>query len=102
MPYAFVQDIPASWEHYDSLGAALADPVPAGLILHLAGATDEGFRTIDLWETRESWARFRDEQLALLSVALPSLTSAAVTLRELRTLNIVLDTRTIDLDRRHQ
>jgi hypothetical protein len=59
MTYAVVHDVPASWEHYEPLGAALANPVPGGLLLHVAGPTDEGFRVIDIWASREDWERFR-------------------------------------------
>ena len=60
MPYAIVQDVPASWEQYEPLAAEIREGVPDGLILHLAGPTDEGFRTIEVWETREAWQRFRE------------------------------------------
>ena len=59
MTYAVVCDIPASWETYEPLGRALVNPVPSGLLLHVAGPTDEGYRVIDVWATREDWERFR-------------------------------------------
>jgi hypothetical protein len=55
--YAVVQDIPASWADYEAL-AGIAEPAPDGLVLHVAGPTDEGFRTIELWATREACERF--------------------------------------------
>jgi hypothetical protein len=58
VPYAFVQDVPASWEQYERVAARLVEPVPAGLILHLAGPTEEGFRIIDAWESEEAWQDF--------------------------------------------
>jgi hypothetical protein len=61
--YAFVEDIAASWEHYQPFATALAGPTPDGLILHAAGPTDEGFRIIGIWETEEAWQRFRDDRL---------------------------------------
>jgi hypothetical protein len=64
MPYAVVRDVAASWEQYPLLAEAIADPLPAELILHLAGPTDEGFRTIEVWETREGWQRWCDERPA--------------------------------------
>jgi hypothetical protein len=87
MPYAFVEDIPASWEYYEPPAAVSGDQVPEGLILHVAGPTDEGFRTIDIWETREAWEEFRHNQLA--RVAPPFSRVAASTLRELRALHTV-------------
>jgi hypothetical protein len=63
MPYAFVQDVASSWEEYQLVAAALVDPAPVGLILHVAGPTDEGVRIIDLWESEEAWHRFQAEHL---------------------------------------
>jgi hypothetical protein len=82
MAYAFVEDIPASWEQYEPVDAAIADPVPEGLILHVAGPTDDGVRTIEVWETREAWQRFHDDRVA------PAVTSTP-TLRELRAVHVV-------------
>ncbi len=63
MAHARVTDVPQSWESYGRVSAALgADPVD-GLILHAAGRTDEGFRIIEVWETKEAWERFRDGRL---------------------------------------
>ena len=52
MAYAFVQDVAASWQQYELIAAATVEPVPDGLILHVAGPTDEGFRIIDVWRTK--------------------------------------------------
>ena len=82
MAYAFVEDIPASWEQYEAVDAAIADPVPQGLILHLAGPTDDGVRTIEIWKSREAWRRFQDDRPA------PALESRP-TLRELHALHVV-------------
>ena len=79
MTYAVVCDIPASWETYEPLGKALVNPVPSGLLLHVAGPTDEGYRVIDVWATREDWERFR----ALRNEILDAATLAPATLREL-------------------
>jgi hypothetical protein len=68
--YAFVQDVAASWDQYERVTAALMDPAPAGLILHIAGPTEEGFRTIDLWESEQAWQRFQAERLAPAIAAL--------------------------------
>ena len=59
MSYAFVQDVASSWEQYEYYAAALVDPAPTGLILHVAGPTDEGFRIIDVWESEEAWQDFQ-------------------------------------------
>ena len=63
MSYAFVEDVPASWEHYAPFAQALGGPAPEGLILHAAGPTDEGFRIIAVWESEEAWERFRADRL---------------------------------------
>jgi hypothetical protein len=72
MTFAVVHDVPASWEHYEPLGASLVDPVPSGLLFHVAGPTEEGFRVIDIWASREDWERFRarrDEDVVALAPA---------------------------------
>lgn len=61
--YAVVQDVPASWNAYLEAVAALGDPVPAGLLVHVAGPTDEGFRVIDVWESQAAWEHFRNDRL---------------------------------------
>ncbi|MBA2331384.1 MAG: hypothetical protein H0V94_01150 [Actinobacteria bacterium] len=63
MSYAFVEDIAASWEQYAAFQSALSGPAPAGLIVHAAGPTDEGFRIIGVWESEEDWQRFRADRL---------------------------------------
>lgn len=59
MPHAHVTDVPQSWESYERVSAALGTVPVDGLILHAAGRTDEGFRIIEVWETKEAWQRFR-------------------------------------------
>ena len=63
MSYAFVEDVPASWEHYAPFAQALGGPAPEGLILHAAGPTDEGFRIIAVWESEDAWLRFLADRL---------------------------------------
>jgi hypothetical protein len=58
MTYAIVSDVPASWEAYEPLRLARTNPIPSGLLIHVAGPTDEGFRLIDVWATRADWERF--------------------------------------------
>jgi hypothetical protein len=82
MAYAFVEDIPASWEQYEPVDAAIADAVPQGLILHVAGPTDDGVRTIEVWESREAWQAFHGDRPAPPVQAPP-------TLRELCALRMV-------------
>src|SRR4029079_3098718 len=57
MPYAFVNDVAASWEHYQRFERAFEGAIPDGLVLHAAGPTDEGFRIIAVWESEDAWER---------------------------------------------
>ena len=83
MAYAYVQDVASSWEDYQRVAASLVDPVPAGLILHVAGPTDEGVRIIDVWESEESWQRFRAERLGPAIAALGGPSRPEPTFRDL-------------------
>ena len=60
MSYVVVEDVAASWEQYQRFADALAGPAPAGLIVHAAGPTDEGFRIVALWESEEAWRSFAE------------------------------------------
>ena len=86
VPYAFVEDIAASWEHYQRFAAALEGPTPEGLILHAAGPTDEGFRIIGVWESEDAWQRFRNDRL---DPAAEDVAQIPPTFRALRTRHIV-------------
>src|SRR3954470_3085119 len=69
--FAVVHDIAASWEDYMAGRPALdAGGVP-GLILHAAGPTDEGVRTIDVWESQDAWMRRRAGWLGSVLDELP-------------------------------
>ncbi len=59
MVYAFVHDIGASWEHYEQTAAGLIAMRPPGLILHVAGPIDEGYRIVDVWRSELDWERYR-------------------------------------------
>jgi hypothetical protein len=89
--YAVVRDVAASWEQYACLAAAMGEPAPAGLILHVAGPTDEGFRTIDLWESERAWQTFRSSRLEPAAASDASLRPRS-TFRDLRPANIVVGT----------
>lgn len=90
MSHAIVQDVAVSWVEYERIARGLVDPAPAGLILHVAGPTDEGVRTIEVWETEQAWQRFRDERLAPAIGALGSTARPKPSLRELHPLQLVL------------
>ena len=57
MSYALVKDIPASWEQYGGIARSL-ERLPQGLLLHIAGPTDEGIRIIEVWESEAAWRQF--------------------------------------------
>jgi hypothetical protein len=71
MAYALVEDVAASWERYASFDVAPMGRPPAGLILHAAGPTDEGFRIIELWESQDAWRRFGERTSASGVASLP-------------------------------
>jgi len=61
MSYVVVEDVAASWEQYQRFADALAGPAPAGLVVHAAGPTDEGFRIVAVWESEKAWRRFAEQ-----------------------------------------
>lgn len=61
--YAVVHDVPASWSTYLEGFGSLGDRPPDGLLVHVAGPTEEGFRVIDVWESQTAWERTRDDRL---------------------------------------
>jgi hypothetical protein len=63
MTYAFIQDVPANAEIYSMIKAKLSSTTPAGLIAHIVITRDSGLRYVDVWETEESWMRYRDEHV---------------------------------------
>jgi|SRR5450755_2133210 hypothetical protein len=68
MAFAFVQDFPlaadeTSTSNYDAIHSAIMKKAsdPAGLIIHTAGFTGEGFRIFEVWESREQCEKFMGE-----------------------------------------
>jgi hypothetical protein len=59
-PFAVVHDIAAPWDDHRYIQAVVEDPQVGGLILHAAGPTDDGYRTIDVWVSHAAWSRARD------------------------------------------
>jgi hypothetical protein len=90
MAYAFVQDIATSWEQYKRVAAGVTEPPPDGLILHLAGPTDEGFRIIDVWEHQEAYQRFETERLQPAIAALGGPARPEPTFRDLHPEHLVI------------
>lgn len=65
MSYVLVEDVAASWERYEAIARSVGHG-PTGLILHVAGPTDEGFRIVEVWESEAAWRRFEPDLRAAL------------------------------------
>lgn len=64
--YAWCQDMPGvTADDYARVLAELggAERTARGLVTHVAGAVDGGFRIVDVWESREDWERFNEQHL---------------------------------------
>lgn len=57
--FAVVLDVAASWHDYWRARRDETGQEVPGLIVHAAGMTSEGFRTIDVWSSRSAWQRNR-------------------------------------------
>ena len=88
--YACIHDVPTSWTEYQRAAAALIDPLPRGLLAHLAGPTDEGVRIIEIWDDEDAAARFRDERLGPLITALTDTPSRHPAVRDLHAVHLVV------------
>ena len=57
----------ATLDQYDQviekMRLARGGPMPVGGLSHWVTATDDGIRVTDLWETREQFERFAQEQI---------------------------------------
>jgi hypothetical protein len=87
--YAVVRDVAASWADYAQVTTALLEPTPAGLLIHIAGPTEEGVRTIDLWESEQVWQQFEAERLAPALAALGGPSPPETRSRSLHPLQVV-------------
>jgi hypothetical protein len=65
MSYVLVEDVAASWERYEAIARSV-ERAPTGLVLHVAGPTDEGFRIVEIWESEAAWRRFEPDLRAAL------------------------------------
>ena len=65
MSYVVVEDVAASWERYEGVARSI-ERAPTGLVLHVAGPTDEGFRIVEIWESEAAWRRFEPDLTAAL------------------------------------
>jgi hypothetical protein len=88
MSYAVVKDVFASWEHYREIERSLEQP-PDGLLLHVAGPTDEGIRIIEVWESEAAWRGFSPELDGALGSVDPGLGPRTV-VRDLRATHLLV------------
>ena len=88
MSYALVKDVFASWEHYGEIARSL-ERLPQGLLLHVAGPTDEGIRIIEIWESEVAWRQFAPDLAIALASAYPDIGPRTV-VRELRATHLVI------------
>lgn len=58
-PVAVVYDVAGAGEDHHLVRSATVGASVPGLILHAAGPTDDGFRTIDVWVSESAWSRYR-------------------------------------------
>lgn len=67
MAYAIVNVYPGGTkEQYEATAAKVHPPgggLPEGQTHHAAGQSDDGWVVIALWDTEQSWTRFRDKTL---------------------------------------
>ena len=61
----------ATLEQYDQvcgkMGLTPKGPGPTGAISHFATLTDSGLRVVDVWETKEQFEKFAQEQIGPFS-----------------------------------
>ena len=57
----------ATLEQYEQvmqlMGLEIGGQAPPGALFHWAAATDSGLRVVDVWESREAFDRFAEEQI---------------------------------------
>jgi hypothetical protein len=57
----------ATLEQYDKvielMGLTSGDVIPPGAIFHWVAKADDGLRIVDVWESREVFERFSEEQI---------------------------------------
>jgi hypothetical protein len=63
MYHAVFYDVPADEEFYRRVMTEIGDEQPKGLVVHLVVKRDGGLRHTEVWESKEDWERFRQEQV---------------------------------------
>lgn len=64
MPFGVLQEMPGVREdEYQQVEKHLGPDRPSGLLAHVAGPTEDGWRIINIWESEEAFRRFQSERL---------------------------------------
>ncbi len=64
MPFGILQEMPGvSERQYHAVEKHLGPDRPAGLIAHVSGPSDAGWRVINVWADEASFRRFQSERL---------------------------------------
>jgi hypothetical protein len=67
MAVAVVMDFEGTLDQYDQacsrMGLTPGGPTPPGALFHWVTPIDGGFRVTDVWETREAFEQFAQEQV---------------------------------------
>jgi hypothetical protein len=53
----------ATWEDHERVRAALGDDPPAGVIIRAAGEVDGRWQAVSIWESKEAFETFEQEEL---------------------------------------
>ena len=61
--YAFTFEAPGDEELYQKIRAGISDMHPKGLVVHLVIKTETGLRHTNVWQSREDWERFNQDQV---------------------------------------
>ena len=62
MTYAVSYEVPGNEEIYEKVKAEIGNDRPEGLVVHLVVQREAGLQHIEVWETEDSWVKFRDEE----------------------------------------
>jgi hypothetical protein len=64
MPYGVVQEMPGvSAQEYKMVEQHLGPDRPPGLLAHVAGPVEGGWRVVNVWASEELFRRFQSERL---------------------------------------
>ena len=89
MSYAYVHDVPATWDTYRDIAKPCHRNCPKGLVVHAAGPTDEGFRMIGVWHSREACGSLSSDRLDAIFDALAGGSRIQPTYRELNVAHLL-------------